>query len=535
LAFEGDLKSLLFGRSGQLAKNKKWNQALSDRARTIYGQIRPHMEGSSLLDIGCGDGRISSLARGSHSAFKQIHLVDVVDIVQEELKTASKLEFTPYEEGRPLPTGDKSFDTVLLLTVLHHASDPVGLLNLAWRAATRKLIIIESVVGIETEELSNEDQIAFAAFVDWFYNRVLHDDIPVPFNFTTVEKWHSTFKDYNMRLVETKHLGRDIEIGPEYHILFVLEKGGATAANAAMGLVAAGPLSGGRNFWGHEIPTPQYVMLTDNGEHPLRTYVTQYLSKVLALWGLNDKAITTFQKCAVRQARKHQHDTSLAFEQKLKVLLTGQPRQLDAKDRALSLRAQIVYGEIMPHLAGSSLLDIGCGDGRISSLVARSHSAFKRIQLVDVVNYVPAELELDFAHYVEGRSLPTGDESFDTVLLLTVLHHASDPVGLLKLAWQAARRKLIIIESVVGIGTEELSNEDQIAFAAFVDWFYNRVLHDGVPVPCNFTTVEGWQSTFAKCNMPLVATNLLGRDIDIGPEYHVLFALEKGSPAATTV
>jgi len=125
------------------------------------------------------------------------------------------------------------FDTVLLLTVLHHSENPVELLKSAWDVTKKKLIIIESVVGVHKEEpqakyellnSSDEDQVAFAAFVDWFYNRVLHNDVPVPYNFTTPEQWRSIFSENNMRLAQTIHLGQDIEMGPEYHILFVLEK-----------------------------------------------------------------------------------------------------------------------------------------------------------------------------------------------------------------------------------------------------------------------------------------------------------------------
>jgi hypothetical protein len=99
--------------------------------------------------------------------------------------------------------------------------------------AAKRIIIIESVIGIhhafenakyELLALSDEKQIAYAAFVDWFYNRVLHDDIPVPYNFTTPDKWQATFVNSGMRLLKTVHLGQDIEIGPEYHVLFVLEK-----------------------------------------------------------------------------------------------------------------------------------------------------------------------------------------------------------------------------------------------------------------------------------------------------------------------
>jgi hypothetical protein len=148
------------------------------------------------------------------------------------LPKALGLDFEIYTEGYALPVSGL-FDTVLLLTVLHHSANPVELLKLAWGATKRRLIIIESVVGVDTAkagvkydlvDLSDENQIAYAAFIDWFYNRVLHDDIPVPYNFTTIANWQSTFQQHNMRLTQTIHLGQDIEIGPEYHVLFILEK-----------------------------------------------------------------------------------------------------------------------------------------------------------------------------------------------------------------------------------------------------------------------------------------------------------------------
>jgi hypothetical protein len=97
---------------------------------------------------------------------------------------------------------------------------------LAWAATKKRLIIIESVVGIHSAEQgvnyelvksSDENQIAYAAFIDWFYNRVLRDDVPVPCNFTTPHEWKSVFAEQNMRLVQTSHFGQDIDIGPEYH------------------------------------------------------------------------------------------------------------------------------------------------------------------------------------------------------------------------------------------------------------------------------------------------------------------------------
>ena len=221
VGYEYQLKRELAGQ----VKMRGESNALVERAKIIYDEIMDSLIGDSLLDIGCGNGFISNLAKAH---FKQIQLLDVVEYVHDALD----LPFKRYAEGQPLPI-DKLFDTVLLLTVLHHSNDPVELLKQAWRATNKRLIIIESVVGIrqvcppahyELMDSSDEDQIAYAAFVDWFYNRVLHDDVPVPYNFTTPEKWQAIFLENGMRLKRATHFGQDIEIGPEYHILFVLDK-----------------------------------------------------------------------------------------------------------------------------------------------------------------------------------------------------------------------------------------------------------------------------------------------------------------------
>jgi ubiquinone/menaquinone biosynthesis C-methylase UbiE len=282
------------------------------------------------------------------------------------------------------------------------------------------------------------------------------------------------------------------------------------------------------NFWRLQIPTPQTI-IQNKTVYP---YVERYLNKALSLVGLNDEAVGQFKRLALQKARED--DTTVAYEYSLKNGLNS--RLSRDREKALLDRANIVYKQISPYLSGDSLLDIGCGNGLISHL-ARAHFQ-KKIQLLDVVSQVMPTLDLPFLPYNEGDPLPVANNSFDTVLLIAVLHHSADPEKLLKLAWGAARKRLIIIESVVGVhdvpqpATYELakcSDADQIAYAAFIDWFYNRVLHDGVSVPYNFTTPEDWRITFMKHEMPLIKTDHFGQDMDIGPEYHILFVLEKPS------
>jgi hypothetical protein len=280
------------------------------------------------------------------------------------------------------------------------------------------------------------------------------------------------------------------------------------------------------NVWEHQIPTPPSVIL----DQALSPHIDRMLSMVLSLVGLGDDAIRRFNRLAREKATLDRYDT-IAYERDLKVGLRGQVGARP-KEAAAIERAKIVHQEIAPFLFGDSLLDIGCGNGLISSLTT---NRFAHIKLIDVVQYLSPALDLPFALYSEGLPLPI-DQPFDTVLVLNVLHHSINPLELLKLAWGATRRKLIIIESVVGVNKEkpgakyELLRspiEHQIAYAAFVDWFYNRVLHDDIPVPYNFATPAQWESVFVQEEMPLEQTIYLGQDLDIAPVYHVLFVLEK--------
>jgi SAM-dependent methyltransferase len=282
------------------------------------------------------------------------------------------------------------------------------------------------------------------------------------------------------------------------------------------------------NYWGHNIPTPQSVVLNDS----LKPYIDRLLSKMLRLAGFDDQAIAQFQDRVQTKAVLDRYDTRVAYERHLKAGLIGMTSAAKLK-KTLTNRAKIVKGQIEPYLVGESLLDIGCGNGIIASLVKER---FRDVRLLDVVDYTLPQLQLRFDTYKEEERLPTGGQQFDSVLLLTVLHHSNNPVELLRQAWDATAKRLVIIESVIGVHSLEegiayeladSSEELQIGYAAFIDWFYNRVLHDDVPVPYNFTSPERWSSVFAQHHMPVIVTKHLGQDIDIGPEYHVLFVLEK--------
>jgi SAM-dependent methyltransferase len=219
-----DIEARLSAFVGSIIRAEDIESALHRRARAVAEQIAEHLLGSRIVDVGCGDGLISHYVNRRDAEFI---LVDVVDYFRRE----TGLEFRMYDEGGPLPISQGWSDTSLLLTVLHHAEEPLSLLQEVRRITRRRLIVIESVVGVTQQTdawsllrgLDYDQQSMYASFIDWWYNRILHCGVPVPFNFSSISNWQRIFSDHSLRLMKTIDLGMDHRLVPEHHVLFVLD------------------------------------------------------------------------------------------------------------------------------------------------------------------------------------------------------------------------------------------------------------------------------------------------------------------------
>lgn len=219
-----------------------------------------------------------------------------------------------------------------------------------------------------------------------------------------------------------------------------------------------------------------------------------------------------------------------AIEEKLQ-LYFNQIVRPDVMLAALERRSVLIAKQIAPFLIGDSIADIGCGDGLVAWFVR--HLA-KKIALLDIQFYLDSRVLLPFYQYAEGQPLPITDQ-VHTSLLLTVLHHAQDPLDLLRKTRLITLSRAIIIESVFGVDVHtdsppsilrQLDTEQQRKYASFIDWLYNRVFHDGVAVPYNFSTPEHWQEIFRSMGWRINRVLDLGIDQPIVPEHHVLFVLD---------
>ena len=187
----------------------------------------------------------------------------------------------------------------------------------------------------------------------------------------------------------------------------------------------------------------------------------------------------------------------------------------------MDARSAQICAQIAPFLRGGTIADIGCGDGLVAAGLKKQHEIF----LIDVVAYVDTRVALPFRLYSGHGALPI-DGKVDCSLLLTVLHHSEDPLGLIEETMRVTAKRIIVIESVVP-ERKAPDFDTQFIVAAFFDWFYNRVLHTGVPVPFNYNSVGGWKSIFERQGWRAAYMADLGRDQKLVPERHVLFVLDR--------
>lgn len=142
--------------------------------------------------------------------------------------------------------------------------------------------------------------------------------------------------------------------------------------------------------------------------------------------------------------------------------------------------------------SNSSVLDVGCGDGRLARLIVDKRPDIS-IQGIEV------RLRNDVAISAEafdGKSIPYGQGSFDVVMFVDVIHHAMEPMILLREAVRTARQAILIKDHLV-----------DGAFAhstlRFMDWVGN--VRHGVTLPYNYWTLAKWHRVFNKLGLNITS------------------------------
>lgn len=138
--------------------------------------------------------------------------------------------------------------------------------------------------------------------------------------------------------------------------------------------------------------------------------------------------------------------------------------------------------------SSASVLDIGCGDGLLSSLLGELLPSVK-VQGIDVLvrdsTHIPVES-------FDGKNVPYPDRSFDATLLIDVLHHSEDPLQLLAEAARVSRSVVVIKDHL---------SDARLASTRLrlMDWIGNR--SHGVALPYEYWALERWMDAFKRLKL----------------------------------
>lgn len=295
---------------------------------------------------------------------------------------------------------------------------------------------------------------------------------------------------------------------------------------------------GGKTYWGAEI-LPVRELLLDSD---VRGYVRLSLCKVLSGIGLEAGRVSELVNYALQSSLSA--TDLVAYETKLYNYFYHQG-VFNRLPQKLLKRASKMCVITRPHLQGERLLDLGCGSGAVGMGL---NPFLDKVVLADVYRHPHIPSAANFSLLFDSVSLPFGDNSFDDLLLMAMLHHVPNPVVLLTEAHRLLRTngRIHLVETVWGVGYEdkkrcelldysflELSAQQQRLATMFLDYFGNHVLWSFttepemlVPVPFNFTSPPLLERTFAMLNLQIVHKQSLGVDPYSGV-FHMHYVLQK--------
>ncbi len=156
------------------------------RVKRLSGHLAELIpQNATVLDVGCGDGRLAAQISKSRPDLAMKGL-DVL------IRPQSQIPVKAFD-GCVIPEPDKSIDVVMLVDVLHHAQDPEALLREACRVARRALVIKDHLRDgfLATETLRFMDRVGNA-----------RHGVSLPYNYWPRSQWLHIFKTLGLHIAD---------------------------------------------------------------------------------------------------------------------------------------------------------------------------------------------------------------------------------------------------------------------------------------------------------------------------------------------
>lgn len=156
---------------------------------------------------------------------------------------------------------------------------------------------------------------------------------------------------------------------------------------------------------------------------------------------------------------------------------------------SIPARMKIKFQRIYDRLdKEETVLDLGTGNGGLCHALKEAGVEVKPVDIKDISFFPEVSPEI-----YDGKKLPYPDNAFDTVLLITVLHHTPDPDAILEEAKRVARKKVIVMEDIY-------RNKAQQYLTYFTDSLVNL---EFAGHPHTNRTDKAWRETFDKMGLKL--------------------------------
>jgi len=186
-------------------------------------------------------------------------------------------------------------------------------------------------------------------------------------------------------------------------------------------------------------------------------------------------------------------------------------------DRRARVLAESLAAKLPPH---ASLLDIGCGDGTISSQILAAMPTLT-VQGLETAERPACRIP---CRSFDGAHIPFPSDSFDFCMFVDVLHHTNCISDVVAEAARVSRRFLLIKDHLA-------ERAFDFRILQFMDWVGNRP--HGVVLPYNYQSKAQWMAIFEASGLRVVSwecdLGLYPRPFNkvFGRGLHFLAVLEK--------
>lgn len=176
------------------------------------------------------------------------------------------------------------------------------------------------------------------------------------------------------------------------------------------------------------------------------------------------------------------------------------------------IRLKVLESRLPKYLTSAhKVLDFGSSNGRLAYLLSKK----AKFTAIGVDTHILPKTYIKIKKY-DGRKLPFPDKSFDTVLIIDVLHHDLEPEKILAEAKRVAKETILIKDHF-------WQNKFDFLLLKICDFIGN--VPYGIYCPYNFFTQSDWQRLFSQLALIPVKTETF-RFMPLDPCRHVIYSLK---------